>query len=292
MRDYWLTKDLLLAAGIGFILLSLVGIGLALWLPKKRSGKLLALVAVGALMAIPLYRASQEVRQQQAQAKDYKERHAKAQALFDERCKTAGEKVYRTVDNVEGVLLLNVRSRGISASVLDDPSWSDAALPNEPGQDGYIMTFLWWEQFQDKRNQRGYLNNSPSDRPGFRFVDVRDQSGAIYRYRLVLPEAREMSRALVSGPPARYAVSFTNMTDPADRQFWVAGTRVTLTDTQTNEVIGEKVWYAMEPGQGNTSGGRSPWAFALQCPSHTGWSGGSTRFFVDQILKNTFFLII
>ena len=34
MRDYWLTKDLLQATGIAFIVLSLIGIALALWLPK------------------------------------------------------------------------------------------------------------------------------------------------------------------------------------------------------------------------------------------------------------------
>jgi hypothetical protein len=40
MRDYWLTKDLLQATGIAFIVLSLIGVALALWLPKKWWGKL------------------------------------------------------------------------------------------------------------------------------------------------------------------------------------------------------------------------------------------------------------
>jgi len=42
-------------------------------------------------------------------AMEAKERLAKAQAMFAERCKTAGEKIQRRVENVEGVLLLKVR---------------------------------------------------------------------------------------------------------------------------------------------------------------------------------------
>ncbi len=34
MRDYWLTKDLLQATGMAFNVLSLGGMGLALWLPS------------------------------------------------------------------------------------------------------------------------------------------------------------------------------------------------------------------------------------------------------------------
>jgi hypothetical protein len=34
MRDYWFTKELLQATGIAFIVLSLIGVGLAMWLPN------------------------------------------------------------------------------------------------------------------------------------------------------------------------------------------------------------------------------------------------------------------
>lgn len=265
------------AAGNLYLLLALACICFALWMGKTWTRKLLYAAAVLALSVAPIapkiYRTI-----------EYRAKLAKAQALFDERCKTSGEKIFKKAEGVDSVSLLNVRSRGISASVLRDPDWLDAALPHEPGQDGYIMTFLLWEQYQDKRNDRGYLNNRSSDRPGFKFVDVFESNGSIYRYRLILPDAREMSRELLSGKASRFAVSFINMTEPTDRQFWVAGTKVTITDTATREVMAEKVWWAIEPGQGDTSGERSPWAFARQCPSHIGWNGASTRFFVDQVL--------
>ena len=51
-------------------------------------------------------------------------RLAKAEAMLAERCKTAGEKIHRTVDNVEGVLLMKLRPERINREdqfVMDDP---------------------------------------------------------------------------------------------------------------------------------------------------------------------------
>ncbi len=287
MRDYWLTRELLQSAGMALGLMAVIGVGLAFLSPTKRRTKVFAATVVGTLLLLPGLTAVQELQKQNAAVRDYEKRLSQARSLFERRCTTAGEKIFRTVEDVEGILLLNVRERGTSASVLQDPYWPDAALPNEPGDEGYVMTFLLWEQYQDKRNDRGYLNNVPSDLPGYEFVDMRDSTGVVNRFRLVLPAAREMSKQVFTGEPSRYAVGFVNMTEPTDRRLWVAGTKVTVTDNVTGELLAEKIWYAMEPGQGSTVGERSPWAFAVQCPRHLGWSGASTRFFVDKVLKPT-----
>lgn len=48
-------------------------------------------------------------------------------ALFDERCKTvAGEKIYRTVEDVEGIVLLKVRPQRSDAD-LSSRDWPGAA---------------------------------------------------------------------------------------------------------------------------------------------------------------------
>lgn len=49
---------------------------------------------------------------------------AVARTLFQQRCNTAGEKITRTVEDVDGLLLLKIRSRNINYRqqfVLDDP---------------------------------------------------------------------------------------------------------------------------------------------------------------------------
>ena len=221
---------------------------------------------------------------------EYKERYAKAKALFDERCKTAGEKVYRTIEGVEGVLLENVRPDDDRLKNRANPNWADAGLPDEAGGDWYIRNFLGWEHRQFAQ-QRGYLNSHPTNQngftvyPGYQFVDVREKKDAIERYRFKKPPESDLVHAPVEGNHARYAVEYRNMTDPIDRALWVAGTVVTITDTQTNQILAEKTWYSLEPGQGSTAGFRSPWGFAITCPSLTGWRGGATRMFVDQVLK-------
>ena len=219
---------------------------------------------------------------------EYKERYAKAKALFDERCKTAGENIYYTAEGVEGVFLRNIRADDKLMNEAN-PNWPDAGLPNERSGEDYIATFLMWEQHQDKRNPRGGLNYTPSDLPGYEYVDVQSGDGLVYRYTLAEPgnpDSTKLSKSTLRGEPARYAVSFVNILNDADRQSWVAGTTVTIVDTQTSKVMAESTWYALEPGQGSKAGARQPWRFAFSCPDLRGSQVRSpTRFFVDQILK-------
>jgi len=218
---------------------------------------------------------------------EYKERYAKAKALFDERCKTAGENIYRTVDGVEGVFLRNVRGDDKLANEAN-PNWPDAGLPNERSGEDYIASFLMWEQHQDTRSPRGELNYTPSDLPGYKYVDVQSGDSMVYRYTLAEPgnpDSAKLSKSVLKGKPTQYAVSFFNILNETDRQSWVAGTTVTIVDTQTSDVLAESTWYAFEPGQGSKAGARQPWRFAQTCPGLRSWSARyPTRFFVDQVL--------
>ena len=219
---------------------------------------------------------------------EYRERYAKAKALFDERCKTAGEKIYQTADGVKGVFLRNVRADDKLVNEAN-PKWPDAGLPNERSGEEYIATFLMWEHNQDKKNPRGGLNFTPSDLPGYEYVDVLGGDGLVYRYTLAEPgnpDSTKLSKSTLRGEPARYTVSYVNILNDSDRQSWVAGTTVTIVDAQTSKVMAESTWYALEPGQGSKAGARQPWRFAQTCPELKSWSDWyPTRFFVDQILK-------
>lgn len=286
MRDYWFTQDLLRAAGIGFILLSLAGIGLALWLPKKWWGKLLAVVAVGVLIAIPVRKAgkemSAEAQEQQAREKDYKERYAKAKALFDERCKTAGEKVYRTVDNVEGVMLLKVRLHDDGGS---HPMMAGAAAAHESYGDYYIRSFLLFERDDAMFPGRTLVEDtSPSSRPGYRFVEVTDPKDG-KRYRYTLTADMRVQREETNGQAPRYAVTFDDIINPDERKYWIAGSIVKVIDLQTQETMGEFMRYVMDVGQGSQAGQRLPWNFAHGCNMATSYGSHSPRFFADQVLK-------
>lgn len=266
------------AAGNLYLLLALVTICLALWFGKTWTRKLVYATVVLALFVVPI---APEVYR----TIEYRSKLATAQAVFDERCKTAGERIYKTVNDEEGILLLNIR-QGEIAQNRANPEWEGAALPNDATGLGYIESFLIWEH-NDGKNQRGYLNNN-SDKAtarGFQFVDVKQKDGSLQRYRLKRAGSSELISEALVGKPARYAVGFTTSDHPEDRKHWVAGVTITVSDTKTEELIAKRTSYSLEPGLGNTEGGRSPWGFAVTCPTFKGWDGARTRFFVDQVVK-------
>jgi hypothetical protein len=282
--------------GIGLLywFVVLTALALILWKAKGWLWKALLVTTVLAIMlgpvAVHVMRRNSE--QQQAKAK-----LDEAKRLFDERCKTAGEKIYKTVENVEGVLLLNIRQED-RPGIGDNPLWPDAALPHEATGDQYIRNFLFTEYDGSPADhpmvagERGFLSSGGGAyrilSQGYHYVDVKQADGTTLRYRL--KEPRNIDRAdlvnePVTGTPARYAVGFVNQVNPEDRAHWVAGTTITVTDTQTNEVIATRESYSFEAGLGSKAGGRQPWRFAVTCPTFSGWDGGRTRFFVDQFLK-------
>ena len=213
---------------------------------------------------------------------DPKARLQKAEALFKERCKTSGEFIKRTVDNVEGIYLLKLRPDKINYGnqfARDDPYGSDS------GGERYFKSFL-----------RGFHKPSPNyilgdpTRYGYRYVEAIDpQDGKRYRYTGSVKEVTHKSSILMGGDgkstfkskefvldkvPApdtapRYGVTYDDISTPQDRELWIAGSSLKVVDLKINEVIAERIGYMMDRGQGNYSGGRSPWLMAADnaCPS-------------------------
>ena len=219
--------------------------------PKQNAGKILSgsLTAAVILMLfvwiIPKQfgPSKEEIQAQEEWDRKYKE----AEAVFNEQCKTAGEKIYRTVDNVEGIMLLKVVPEStVSADAKTrDPMWDNAALQENEGI-GFIGKFL------------GLYGGS-----SYNYVDVlQPNQSDIIRYT---GHHSPLKQSLNPRQPARYAVTFENNVDPKLRRHWVAGATIQIIDRQTDEVIAEKITYAFEKGLGGTGGARMPWAFAVSC---------------------------
>ena len=203
-------------------------------------------------------------------------RLAKAEAMFQERCKTAGEKIHRTVDNVEGIFLMRLRPKEMNRDnqfAMDDPYGRDL------DGDGYIETFVRgsYELMRPKDPRPGW----PS-RLGYRYVEAIDpKDGKRYRYtgRIDQPSLRDkrygewvrefvLDKALGTGAPLRYGVTYDDISTREDREYWIAGSSLRVIDLKTNDIIAERVGYMMDRGQGKDSGGRSPWLMAADhaCP--------------------------
>jgi len=111
---------------------------------KTPKGKLKAAVIVFLIYTSPIswliYRAASETIREKI---EYRRTYPPAKALFDELCATAKENIYKTVDNVDGVLLLNIRKGKIEDN--RNPHWPDAAYGRDTVSvtgEAYIRTFL------------------------------------------------------------------------------------------------------------------------------------------------------
>jgi hypothetical protein len=264
------------------------------------------------LAAFPLSACHSIPTQQQREGRELAFARAKAgEALFEEKCRTvAGEKIYRTVPDVEGVLLMKLRPQA-SENEWADPMWPGAAFSRERRAEGYIESFLGYEHSggnaltgeiapitPEKRGNIGtnYLPGEPN-LPGYRYVDVIDpKDGLRYRYTGRWEEPWQYDKSYLKGyikffldktptqsPAPRYAVTFEDHVIPGEREVGVASSTVKVTDTRTGEVLGEMTRYAWTH-RGAGPRGRAAWLSSYECPRVFRGGDSQTREFVDQIL--------
>lgn len=282
MRDYWLTQYLLSAIGWGYLIIVLIVLALVLWLVKEKVAKTAAaLIVLGLASILPIQGFQEYVKEKEA-ADAYRARLAKAQALFDERCKTAGEKIYKTVDGVDGLLLMKVRQYDAAKS---NSMMAGAAAAHEFYGDDYIRSFLLYEREATSPGGRSLvLDSSTSTDPGYRYVDVLEPVHQ-KSYRYTLAADMRIKREETKGPMPRFGVTFEDVVSPGEREYWVASSTVKVVDLKTQETLGEFTRYVIEPGQGSQAGQRAPWLFAKGCGMDTSYGRDSTRLFVAQVLK-------
>lgn len=196
-----------------------------------------------------------------------------AQAKFEAYCKGAGERITRTVEGVDGVFLLKLRPQEINFARqfdMDDPYGHDS------NGDRYIESFLG-----EKIHPKTPMIEGAPPRKGYRYVDALGNDGQRYRYTGRWIEPWQTDKSYLQGykkfvldkkpataPAPRYGVTYDDISTHEDREYWIAGSSLRVIDLQTNEVIAERIGYMWDPGQGNNSGGRSPWLEAANyaCP--------------------------
>lgn len=241
-----------------------------------------------------------------------KARHAEVQNLFSEGCNRSGEFIRRTVPNVEGIMLLKLRPTNYSPynQYAVDPYGYDFDWGNNDKAPPYIGTFLIGKDEKGHYREVGLVVES-----GYRYVEAVDpEDGKRYRYtgsvkvvgrknpntpnhQVELKRnpnfdlnnyAYVVDRTPASGPMPRFGLTYDDISTPAERVLWIAGSSLKVIDLQTNEVIAERIGYMVDFAQGATPGGRQPWTFAKKnkgwsCPALNGQSYGARRF-VEKVL--------
>jgi hypothetical protein len=290
MKDYWLTQYLLKMTGIGFLLLCLLAIALAFWLPKTRKGKGIALAVVLVVMAVPLAQMYERAQVRKAAAAERQQRYEVAKAHFDERCKTAGEKIFRQVTDVDRVFLIRPRTEPINYREqykLDDP-YGYAGTG-----EGYIKLFLRGRPTVPVKVGDPV---DPKNVVSYQFVEVPNPAGnGVIQYTTSMPshESERITRngggvvplEKVTRPArtARYGIAWADISTHEDRTHWIAGSSQKIVDLERDEVIAERIGFMFDAHLGDTSGSRAPWSAARSnaCPP----LDEKVFYFFDRVLQ-------
>ena len=202
----------------------------------------------------------QEERENAEKVAEWRKRYEPAKARFDQLCQNAGEKIYRTADNVDGILLLKVRGddekyQSNRYNPLKDQMWEDAAVASEFDREAYIEEFLL-----------PYTSSFPR----YIYADVLQKNGLVIRYSRQREDQNwVMEQQPTPHPRARYAVTYENDISWENRKHWIAGTTIKIIDTKTNELMAEKTMYAFVPelGYSKFEQNPNPWGRGMRCPS-------------------------
>ena len=222
---------------------------------------LLIAVAVPYSCISPLVRELKRDQQKAAEKEaEWRKRYEPAKARFDQLCQNAGEKIYRTADNVDGILLLKVRGddekyQSNRYNPRKDQMWEDAAVESEFDREEYIEEFLF---------------RSTGSFPKYTYADVLQKNGLVIRYSRQREDQNwVMEQKPTPHPRARYAVTYENDISWENRKHWIAGTTIKIIDTKTNELMAEKTMYAFVPelGYSKFEQNPNPWGRGMRCPS-------------------------
>ena len=298
---------LLSVLGFAYWLLAFGLIVLSLRRPKRWPVKLAMAGLVVAVFAAPALRNLKGRHDAQGRIDE-------AMALFAERCKTAGEKINRTVNDVDGVVWLKWREKISNADNFADQWKLNDPYGQDCGATDCISNLLRVTKGQDldpEEAQRHVV--------GYRFVETKDPSdGRPYRYTAAIGVTHQrtadqleqykkntgkdpgldvigyvLDRKPIERFGTRYGVIWDDISTREDRAHWIAGGSLKVIDLQTNEVLAQRVGYMIDRGQGSQAGGRSPWAYARDsaCPVFRASSDGRAYFdpvsaqFTQRVLR-------
>ncbi|MFO0773689.1 MAG: hypothetical protein U0172_03370 [Nitrospiraceae bacterium] len=216
-----------------------------------------------------------------------------SQEYFDHLCKTeAGEFIYKTIDNVDGLFMLRSRSSARDEVqehlyALEDPYGHMDAEAEEPEmlfvrpQRYAFLEHPLWSDVKPPWGQ-DYMHPSysvPPDKAAryerFFGADGRDPKSMVKQYD--------------SERKARYGYTWRGITRPYDRELGIAGGELIVLDLENNEVLGVRRGFIRSGAVPNNATGIW-WMTGHACPRYASM-GGRRRdidfayWFVSQVLK-------
>lgn len=277
MSNFWMTQETLRLVGWAYIPACVGALLFALWIPKRWWMKTIAAGCVLGLASILPLKAKRQYDEAQAKAAEFAQRQAKARALFEERCKTAGERVYKTVEGVDGVTLLTLLDK-TSGEYQDDRN--PARLLS---QEDLIRSFLLRIDGQGQSSRLIYSAQNQG-RPGYRFVEVTSPTDK-QRVRFSLDDHLNLQSSHPTTAPPRVAITIQIPVNRSDREQWIATTLITIVEVETGQEIARSEMHVFDSALGSRVGQRTPWLFAEGCGIKHRYQPHSARILADLALK-------
>jgi len=205
---------------------------------------------------------------------------------FEHLCKTeAGEFIYKTVENVEGLYMMRPRKQATDNElqhlyVLEDP-YGHTTDESYLVQDTYVQPATGRYQFlemplskpssSDKRHRRYYRDENAH--PGRKYQTAINGQGAFVPYIVAETTASDMK--------SLYGYTWRGINRPHDRELGIAGGEIIVLDLQTNEVLAVRRGFMRTGFVRNNLTGVS-WLTGPSCPNR----GTNLTFnFIQEVLK-------
>lgn len=281
--DYITPKGIIQIIIFLIFFLSILALVLAYTLPKTDRGKMIAvLIVLIPIVGFPtcLWWDNKQNKQAQKANQAYTE---KVDLLFESACRKAGEFIYHTIENIDGVLLFSPRQNDHNKEYLKGehgvdyidrkfdiesffytPNKYPYPYPEDPGKDG--------ENFRNKYRGYRYIEViDPIDGKRYRYTGKFDESWKRNSHSLQWPQVFELEKipvSVLSSSQPRYGVAYEDISTPEERKYWVIGSSLKIIDLQTKEIIAERIIYL------------NNWK---TCPSE--YKGVQPRIFVQKVLK-------
>lgn len=205
---------------------------------------------------------------------------------FEHLCKTeAGEFIYKTVENVEGLYMMRPRMRATDYElehlyVLEDP-YGHTTDESYLVQDTYVQPATGRYQFlemplsksasADERYRRYYRDENAH--PGRKYQTAINGQGVFVPYIVAESKASDIK--------SRYGYTWRGINRPHDRELGIAGGELIVLDVKTNEILAVRRGY-MRTGfvRNNLTG--VWWMTGPSCPNR----GTNLTFkFIQEVLK-------
>jgi len=191
------------------------------------------------------------------------------QEYFEHLCKNeAGEFIFKTVDNVEGIRLLRPREPANDYVFQDLYAMEDSYghLQEEAEEPGF--QFLGTRKYTyletPLRKTRRHPAYKTLRHPSFYADPAPGQAVERYHYAGPSRDPRNLELQYDTTSKARYGITWRGIKRPSDREMGIAGGELIVLDLETNEVLGVRRGYALYRGS---------WEITPLCP-HYGYFGG------------------